>query len=153
MKKIFFDICYVATLITIISFLASFIFADFKLGSYLFFSAEAIVFRGIAFLLLFILWIKCIVVWAKKDKDILRFLLLFFLQAFYIIYYYPKVRKNNWVWEYPNWRKSSSLACAGARLGPNSTKFSKPGKKNKTKGKGEVSHPLYHVAKTHIKSY
>ena len=97
MKKIFFDICYAATIITIFTFLVSFIIVDFKLGNYLFFNAEAIVFRGIAFLLLFILWVKCIVVWAKKDKDILRFLLLFFLQAFYIIYYYPKIRKRKWV--------------------------------------------------------
>jgi len=97
MKKIFFDICYAATIITIITFLVSFIFADFKLSSYLFYSTEAIVFRGIAFLLLFILWVKCIVIWAKNDKDILRFLLLFFFHAFYLIYYYPRVRKNNWV--------------------------------------------------------
>lgn len=97
MKRTLFDICYVATIITIITFLVSFVFTDFKFSSYLFFNSEAIVFRGIAFLFLFILWIKCIFVWAKNDKDILRFLLLFFLQAFYMIYYYPRIRKNNWV--------------------------------------------------------
>lgn len=97
MKKVFFDICYVATIITIIIFLVSFVFSGIDLNDYLFYNTEMIIFRGIAFLLLFTLWIKCIIIWAKNDKDIVRFFLLFLLQAFYILYYYPRVRKNKWV--------------------------------------------------------
>lgn len=97
MKKIFFDISYIATIITISTFLVSFILADLDFISQIFFHPDMIVVRGVFLLLLFVLWIKCIIVWAKNDRNTIRFLLLLFLQGFYMLYYYPRIRKRNWL--------------------------------------------------------
>ena len=96
-KKVFFDICYYATLITILTMIASFIFLDSSFIKEYFNSGIGLSIRMILLPFLFILWIKCIIVWSKKDRNIGRFFLLFFLHGFYIMYYYPKIKENKWL--------------------------------------------------------
>jgi len=96
-KKIFFDICYVSTIVTIAAFVIPSILVDLGVLKDVLSSDIAIVIRGVALLFLLILWIKCIIVWSKKDKNVLRFFLLFFLHGLYMLYYYPKIIKNNWL--------------------------------------------------------
>ena len=95
-KLLFFDICYIANIITILTFLLAFLFLKFGvIEQVLLNNTNIIILRAFSLLLLLILWIKCLVIWAKYDKNILRFFLLFFLHGFYILYYYPKLRKND----------------------------------------------------------
>ena len=96
-KRIFFNICYLATVITLIAIVLPSIFVDLKVLKDIFSSTIAIVIRGVALLLLFILWIKCFVVWTKHDKNVLRFFLLLFLHGFYMLFYYRKIINNNWL--------------------------------------------------------
>jgi len=95
--KRFFDFCYMTIIITVVTSLILFVLAKFELFGYLSFNKEVVLFRSLAFLFSFILWIKCLIVWSKKDKSILRFLLLLFLQVFYLVFYYPKARRNKWI--------------------------------------------------------
>jgi hypothetical protein len=46
-------------------------------------------------LYIFIFWVWNIVIWAKRDKNIFRFLALIFLNGLYLFIYYPKVVNNN----------------------------------------------------------
>lgn len=96
LKKFFFDICYMSTVVTIILALISLYFNS-ELMKQLFFSPIFILIRVVFMLLLFVLWIKCIMVWSRRDKKISIFFLLFFLHGFYILYYYRKIINNNWL--------------------------------------------------------
>lgn len=103
MKKMSFGICYISTVISIVNLIVFFIFyitsdtAYLDLFDQILLNPKLFIIRFILTLLFFVLWIKCIIVWSKKDKNIIRFFLLFFLHGFYILYYYPKVIKNNWL--------------------------------------------------------
>ena len=97
MKKIFFDICYLGTIVTLVIFLISFIIPENELNTQFFFNKSFLIFRYFSFLLLIILWVKCLISWYKYDKNIIRLLMLFLLHAFFIIYYYRKLVKNNWL--------------------------------------------------------
>jgi len=105
MKKIFFNICYISTIITLINllvFFLLFVFASSFLSenvifNQLFFNNIVMIFRLVFELLLFILLIKCFIVWSKRDRNVIRFFFLLFLHGFYILYYYPKIIKNSWL--------------------------------------------------------
>ena len=88
MKKIFFDICYVAT-IMIISVMLWLNYSNapsMPIG--------LLITQGISLLLSFILLIKSFIVWNKHDKRVSQLLMLIFLNIFYLLYYYPAHRKR-----------------------------------------------------------
>ena len=43
------------------------------------------------------LWMSNLIIWEKRDKKLMHFILLFFLNAFYSPVYSRKVLKNEWV--------------------------------------------------------
>ncbi len=97
LKKVIFDVCYVATILSLLIFIASMIFVDVENIEPLFYSTPVVIFRGFSLLLLFILLFKSFIIWSKKDRNLKRFLMLVFFHGFYLIYYYPKIIKNNWL--------------------------------------------------------
>ncbi|WP_243347704.1 hypothetical protein [Parabacteroides sp. FAFU027] len=44
-----------------------------------------------------VLWFYSLKIWAKYDKDIEHFLLLFFFIGFYPPFYYLRMIRNNWI--------------------------------------------------------
>jgi len=44
-----------------------------------------------------ILWVYTLIAWSRFDKNIGRFLMLFFLIGLYSPFYYLKMVKNNWI--------------------------------------------------------
>ncbi|GAF05979.1 hypothetical protein JCM21142_134744 [Saccharicrinis fermentans DSM 9555 = JCM 21142] len=67
-RLIFFNICYVSTILTLVMLVSSSILSDVDIIKPVFYSPLAISLRGVSLLLLFILLIKCIIVWKNKDK-------------------------------------------------------------------------------------
>ena len=53
--------------------------------------------RSILSIMVVVLWIYCIYVWSKFDKKPIRLILLIFLSAFYIVFYYKKIIKSGWI--------------------------------------------------------
>ncbi len=53
--------------------------------------------RMISTYFILVFWIWNMIIWGQKDKKAKRFIALFFLSAFYTLYYYRLVRKNNWL--------------------------------------------------------
>ena len=97
LKKAFFDFCYFSTVITLLSLIIALYFKEIEAVKQILFNSKVVIIRGIFTLLFFILLIKCIVEWSRNDKRIIRFILLLFLTGFYLIYYYPWIRKQNWI--------------------------------------------------------
>ena len=54
-------------------------------------------FRIIISLPVFVLWVFTLIAWSKFDKNIGRFLLLFFFIGLYSPFYYLKMVRNNWI--------------------------------------------------------
>ncbi len=92
----FFNLCYIMNVVTIITGVAILLMGD-EVKSEFLSNPTLLVFRGISLVFLVILWIKCLIVWSKKDKGIGRFLLLFFLHGLYTLFYYPRAIKQNWI--------------------------------------------------------
>lgn len=53
--------------------------------------------RFILSLPVYYIWIYLIVIWAKKDKNVGRFFLLFFLIGIYTLFYFKRALKNDWI--------------------------------------------------------
>lgn len=62
-----------------------------------FFNDTAIMIRTLMSVPVFILWVCCLVIWGKHDKDIGRFLPLFFLIGLYSLFYFRQALKKQWV--------------------------------------------------------
>jgi hypothetical protein len=45
----------------------------------------------------FIVWIYDLIIWNKRDKNIVQLLLLFVLNIIYIPFYYRKAQKKGWI--------------------------------------------------------
>lgn len=97
-KRLFFDVCYIATIILVvltllltitnvvdIESIETFLMSDF--GTNL---------RAMLSILVIAIWIYCMYVWSKHDKQINRFFLILFLSGFYILFYYRRILKNGW---------------------------------------------------------
>jgi len=97
LKRSIFDVCYVATILSLLILVASMFFVDADNLYPLFYTTPVIIFRGFSLFLLFILLFKSFIVWSKNDRNLKRLLLLVFFHGFYLIYYYPKIVKNNWL--------------------------------------------------------
>ena len=99
MKKIILDICFYinvallvfAILITISVFFEINFLVDFALGD------KMPIVRILFNVPIIFLWVSNMVIWSKYDKNIGRFFLLFFLNAFYNPFYYRKVVINKWI--------------------------------------------------------
>ena len=98
MKKIILNTLYVVNvafviltiLLPIINLFGENDFYDF------FVSSSGSILRSVLSFMVLFLWVYCIYVWSKFDKKAIRLVLLIFLSAFYIIFYYPRVMKNKW---------------------------------------------------------
>lgn len=97
MKKLFFDICYIATIIPSAIFIKSCITFDADPFFFLVADSKTMIFRVITVPLILSLWIKCIHVWSKNDKKTSQIILLILLLPYYVIFYYPKIRRRNWI--------------------------------------------------------
>ena len=92
----------IITLINLFGFFLLFAFAstfydENVIFNQLFLNHIVTIIRFVFVLLSIVLIIKCFKVWSNKDRDVMRFFLLLFLHCFYILYYYPKIIKNNWL--------------------------------------------------------
>lgn len=96
LKKIFYHTCYVAILLTII-FQCVFLFLNPTLLKQVFFSPNSGFVSVLVSILFLSFWVKCIIVWYKKDKKTSRLILLLILNFYYTVYYYPLIIKNNWL--------------------------------------------------------
>jgi hypothetical protein len=100
MKKTFLLFCYYANILMLALFAMIILAALLGLGLLLdivFFNETAIMIRTLLSVPVFILWVYCLVIWGKQDKDIGRFFLLFFLIGFYSPFYFRKSLKKQWV--------------------------------------------------------
>lgn len=56
-----------------------------------------LIIRGILTIMVIIMWIFCIYIWSKFDKNIMRLILIIFLNSIYLIFYYKVIIKNKWI--------------------------------------------------------
>jgi cell division protein FtsW (lipid II flippase) len=93
MRKKLYDICYISTLLLILLSIVS------LYSESLFFleTLEFIVIKGVFLLLSFILFFKCICIWKVHDKKSHNIIMLIFLHIFFLLFYYPRIRRNNWL--------------------------------------------------------
>lgn len=99
MKKTILTICYyinAALLILVLLLLIAVLFNFNGILDYVL-SESFLNMRMLVNIPIIILWIFNMVFWSKHDKNIGRFFLLFFLNAFYNPFYYRRVLKNKWI--------------------------------------------------------
>lgn len=99
MKRLLLNVLYAANILLV--FLTIFLPFTYLIGNevyYDFFISDiGSTIRGILSIMVFSLWIYCIFLWSKFDKKPLRLLLIVFLNAFFIIFYYRKAIKEGWL--------------------------------------------------------
>jgi hypothetical protein len=98
-KKILFNGLYIANIILVLLtvILPILKFVGVNELYYFLVSDTGFIVRGILSLMVFVIWIYLIYIWAKHDKKALRLVLLIFLSAFYIIFYYIRAVRNKWI--------------------------------------------------------
>lgn len=99
MKKNLLMACYIINTSMVILVVVTILAALFRLKGfldYVFFDETFFLVRMVLTLPILILWINNMIVWSRNDKNIMRFLLLFFLNGLYNPLYFKKILKNNW---------------------------------------------------------
>lgn len=99
MKNVILKTCYIANVLLVMLIILLPVTTLFEIGGLRDFitSNIGLYIRSILSVLTVILWIYCIYVWAKFDKNMLRFVLILFLTAFYLIFYFRRVLKEGWI--------------------------------------------------------
>lgn len=100
MKNIFLKTCYISNILLIVITIMLAISYSFNIDTIynLIFSGIGVAIRGILVILSIILWIYCLLIWAKFDKKTIRIYLLLFLNGVYVIFYYRKIKKKKWIY-------------------------------------------------------
>lgn len=91
--------CYYVNLLMIILVVLVIVAALFRFQAYIDFFFGNEIFINVRMLLaipVFILWINNLIVWSKKDKNLGRFIILFFFIGLYSPFYFQKILKNKW---------------------------------------------------------
>lgn len=99
MKRILLEICFVVNVIfclVLIPLLITVLIGNDSIYSFLT-SEKGVSLRMYINIPILILWIYNIIVWSKKDKNIVQFILILLLNALYNPFYYRKAVKNKWV--------------------------------------------------------
>lgn len=100
MKKSVFIISYIFNILLMLLFLVIILFAFLRFSSaldFIFFHEVALFLRMLMTIPVFILWVYCLILWGKFDKNITRLFLLLFLMAFYTPFFAYKALKNKWI--------------------------------------------------------
>jgi hypothetical protein len=95
----FLVICYWINILTIAFYIFIIFAALLRMHSflhYVFYDPSFLNIRMAFAIPIVILWINNLIVWSKKDKNIGRFFVLFFLMGIYSPFYFKKILKNNW---------------------------------------------------------
>lgn len=99
MKKQILDYCFYINVLMIVIFIALMFAVVF--GSELIFdifkNETFINIRMILSIPILILWIYNLIIWSREDKNIGRFLLLFFLNGLYNPFYYKSIIRKGWL--------------------------------------------------------
>jgi hypothetical protein len=94
------NICYYINIFMLIHvvfiIMAAFLSYDAFL-EFSFFNQKFIYIRTLLSIPVLILWISSLIIWAKHDKRIGHFFLLFFLMGLYSPFYYRKSKLNGWI--------------------------------------------------------
>ncbi len=96
----FLKFCFYINLLLIIQVISTFFASLLSINEYLtfsFYNQSFNIVRSIASAFTFILWIFLLVIWSKRDRQIGRFFLLFFLIGTYTLFYYRIAKKKNWL--------------------------------------------------------
>ena len=99
LKKRLLILCFILNLLVLALYMSLIIAAIFSFSAYvdyIFFDAVFIKIRMVLAIPIFILWINSLIIWAKKDKHIGRFIFLFFFIGIYSPFYFIKILKNKW---------------------------------------------------------
>lgn len=98
MKKNFILVLYYWNIIVLLIYTVLIIGSIFsrEASQILFRNEDVLTIRLLADIPLLIFWIYCIRLWFIKDKQVKRFLLLFFFSVIYTPFYYKLALKNNW---------------------------------------------------------
>ena len=98
MKKNILQLCYyinIFMLVVIGIVVIAVILRQKNILDFIFFDKFFLVFRMLMTIPVLILWIYNIKIWSRRDKQIRRFLLLFFFNGLYNPFYYRKAVKSN----------------------------------------------------------
>jgi hypothetical protein len=97
--KIFLRLCYIANiLLVLLTLILPFAYLAGDSSLYNFFVSDVGVnIRSVLSIMVFVLWIYSIYVWSKFDKKALRLILLIFLNAFYMLFYFRKIVNEGWI--------------------------------------------------------
>lgn len=98
MKKKLLLFCYYINIFILLGFIIIVLAMLFKMNYILNFSTNDtfILVRTILTIPVIILWVNNLIIWAKKDKNVGRFFLLFFLNGLYNPLYFNRIEKNGW---------------------------------------------------------
>lgn len=98
MKNIFLNFCYIANILLVIITIMLAVSYSFNIDAIynLIFSDIGVAIRGILVVLSMLLWIHCIIIWSKFDKNMSHLLLIFLLSGIYVIFYFRRIKKEAW---------------------------------------------------------
>jgi len=99
MKKKLLMVCYIINILMVSLIVVVILAALLRLKNlldFVFFDETFLLIRMILTVPILVLWINNLIIWSKKDKSIMRFFLLFFLNGIYSPFYFRKILKNNW---------------------------------------------------------
>lgn len=98
MKKNLLIFCYIINILMVVGLLILIFSILFKIDSILNYSSSDSFtnIRTILTIPVFVLWINNLIVWSKKDRNVGRFFLLFFLNGLYNPLYFNRILKYEW---------------------------------------------------------
>ncbi len=99
MKNVILKTCYIANILLVALIILLPVASFLEINSLLDFMTTntGLSIRSVLSVLTAILWIYCIYLWAKFDKNMVRFVLILFLTAFYLIFYFKRALKEGWI--------------------------------------------------------
>ena len=94
MKNLLLKVLFIINIFAIITGLVFLLFdvKDWMYTNTLFFFVRFILTIGFLFM-----WVWCIIIWTRNDKEPKHLLLLFLFSALYLPFYYTRIKKNKWV--------------------------------------------------------